>query len=75
MNCGSLVSEKKATVNKKFCLQKIHRIDFKGIFKFEFIEETAIWRARNYGDERLLRKAHEYETPSCTRLNHIFGGG
>ncbi len=41
----------------------------------EFLEETAIWRARNYGDERLLRKAHEYETPSCTRLNHIFGGG
>ncbi len=39
------------------------------------IEETAIWRARTYGDERLLRKATEYETPSCDRISHIFGGG
>lgn len=44
-------------------------------FREKSYKETAIWRARNYGDERLLRKAHEYETPSCTRLNHIFGGG
>lgn len=44
-------------------------------FKEKSYKETAIWRARNYGDERLLRKAHEYETPSCTRINHIFGGG
>jgi len=44
-------------------------------FREKSYKETAIWRARNYGDERLLRKAHEYETPSCTRINHIFGGG
>lgn len=44
-------------------------------FREKSYKETAIWRARNYGDERLLRKAHDYETPSCTRLNHIFGGG
>lgn len=44
-------------------------------FREKSYKETAIWRARNYGDERLLRKAHDYETPSCTRINHIFGGG
>lgn len=38
-------------------------------------KETAVWRARNYGDERLLRKAMDYETPSCDRIHHIFGGG
>lgn len=44
-------------------------------FREKSYKETAIWRARNYGDERLLRKAHDYETPSCTRMNHIFGAG
>jgi len=44
-------------------------------FREKSYKETAIWRARNYGDERLLKKAHEYETPSCTKINHIFGGG
>jgi len=44
-------------------------------FREKSYKETAIWRARNYGDERLIRKAHEYDTPSCTRINHIFGGG
>jgi len=44
-------------------------------FREKSYKETAIWRARNYGDERLLKKAYEYETPSCTRINHVFGGG
>ena len=40
-----------------------------------FAEETAIWRARHYGDDRLLKKAYEIDTPSCDKINHIFGGG
>lgn len=44
-------------------------------FREKSYKETAIWRARNYGDERLLKKAHEYETPSCTRINQIFSAG
>lgn len=38
-------------------------------------KETAIWRARHYGDDRLLKKAYEIDTPSCDKINHIFGGG
>jgi hypothetical protein len=43
------------------------------IFQLKFVEEAAIWRARNYGDDRLIKKAYDYETPSCTRLKEIFG--
>lgn len=44
-------------------------------FREKTYKETAIWRARNYGDERLLKKANEYETPSCDRIRNIFGAG
>jgi len=42
-------------------------------FREKSYKETAIWRARNYGDERLLKKAMDYETPSCERIKSIFG--
>lgn len=44
-------------------------------FREKTYKETAIWRARNYGDERLLKKATEYETPSCDRIKNVFGAG
>lgn len=55
--------------------EELHHELRQSCFREKSYKETAIWRARNYGDERLLRKAHEYETPSCTRMNHVFGGG
>ena len=44
-------------------------------FREKSYKEAAIWRARNYGDERLLKKAYEYETPSCNRMKEVFGIG
>jgi DnaJ family protein B protein 12 len=38
-------------------------------------KETAIWRARTYGDERLIKRASDMETPSCDKINKIFNGG
>jgi hypothetical protein len=46
------------------------------IIKFNFASgDTAIWRARTYGDERLLKKATEIETPSCNKISSIFKSG
>ena len=45
------------------------------LFVFLTKGDTAMWRAKNYGDERLFKKASEIETPSCNRINSIFGGG
>jgi DnaJ family protein B protein 12 len=44
-------------------------------FREKSYREAAIWRARNYGDDRQLLKAQNYEMPACDRINHIFGGG
>lgn len=38
-------------------------------------KDTAIWRARNYGDERLLKKANDLEMQSCDRLKKYFQAG
>lgn len=34
--------------------------------------ETQIWRAKNYGDDRLLKKAADHKMPSCEKLRDIF---
>lgn len=34
--------------------------------------ETAMWRARNYGDADLYEKAQALRTPSCDRLAEIY---
>jgi hypothetical protein len=44
-------------------------------FREKSYKEAAVWRARNYGDDRMIKKAMEVETPSCEKINHIFGGG
>jgi len=46
----------------------------KRIYLF-FQGEAAIWRARNYGDERMIKKAMDYDMPACERINQVFGAG
>jgi len=35
--------------------------------------ETMLWRARTFGDNDLWQRAQKLTTPSCTRLNEIYG--
>lgn len=42
-------------------------------FKEKHFKETAMWRAQKVDDERLMRKANDYETPACDKLRTIFG--
>lgn len=44
-------------------------------FREKSYRDTAIWRARTYGDDRLLKKATEIETPSCNKISSIFKSG
>lgn len=54
-------------------LSKFCKFIYKYIF---FVQgEAAIWRARNYGDERMIKKAMDYEMPACERINQVFGAG
>ncbi|CAF0718881.1 unnamed protein product [Brachionus calyciflorus] len=53
--------------------EELHTELRQNCYREKTYKETAMWRARNYGDERLLRKASEYETPSCDRIKNIFG--
>lgn len=44
-------------------------------FREKSYKETHIWRARNYGDERAIRRATEIETPSCDKITQLFNAG
>jgi hypothetical protein len=41
--------------------------------KFIFQGENAIFKARAYSDEKMLKKAMDYEMPMCERLKTVFG--
>ncbi|XP_036359990.1 dnaJ homolog subfamily B member 12 isoform X1 [Octopus sinensis] len=43
-------------------------------FKERSYKETLIWRAKNYGDSKLYKKAMNMEVPSCNHLNNLYGG-
>lgn len=43
-------------------------------FKEKSYKETMMWRAKNYGDVKLYEKAGNLDTPSCKRLNSLYGG-
>lgn len=41
---------------------------------FVFVEENLMWRARSFGDSALYQRASELKTPSCDRIQSLYGG-
>ena len=41
---------------------------------FLLTEENMVWRARSFGDGKLYEKAHNLKTPSCDKLQKLYGG-
>ena len=43
-------------------------------FRERSYRENMAWRARNFGDSRLYEKAQNLKTPSCEKLQELYGG-